>query len=299
MKGVYTALITPFTNNRALDIPAYKKILEDQADAGVAGVIPCGTTGESPTLTLQEKQMLITTALQVLKGSRVKVVAGTGSNNTQETVELSRWASDQGVDGVLVVTPYYNKPSQSGLTEHFLSVAQAVTCEVMLYNVPGRTGVSLNSETICNLSEHPHITSLKEATGNLTFASEVIDCLLHHGHELDLLAGDDGTFLPLLSVGGVGVVSVSSNLFPRAMVKIQKEMESGNLAEARAVHRRFFPLFRDLFMDSNPVPIKYAMHHAGWCSPVLRKPLVEMNADQIETLKATIRRCGLHPGEKA
>lgn len=299
MKGVYTALISPFTHGNALDLPAYKKILADQADAGVAGVIPCGTTGESPTLTLAEKQTLITTALQTLKGTGIKVIAGTGGNSTQETVDFSRWASDQGVDGVLVVTPYYNKPSQSGLTEHFLAVAQAVTCEVMLYNVPGRTGVNLSAETVCNLAEHPRITSLKEASGNLPFASEILDCLNLHNHKLDLLSGDDATYLPFLSVGGVGVVSVVSNLFPRSIVALQKAVDGGKLNQAQAIHRKFFPLFRDLFVESNPVPIKYAMHHLGWCAPTLRRPLVEMNATQIELLKNSMKRCGLRPGEKA
>jgi 4-hydroxy-tetrahydrodipicolinate synthase len=299
MKGVYTALISPFTNAGALDLPAYKRILEDQAAAGVAGVIPCGTTGETPTLTVAEKQTLISTALEVLKGTQVKVLAGTGNSNTEETVQFSRWASDLGVHGVLVVTPYYNKPSQTGLVEHFLAVAQAVNCEVMLYNVPGRTGVSLSASTTCNLAEHPRITTIKDATGDINVANDLIDCLTVHNHKMDILSGDDATYLALMSVGAVGVVSVASNLFPRAMVRIQIAVEQGHMGEALEIHKKYYPLFRDLFMDSNPVPIKYAMHFAGWCSPKVRRPLVEMNATQIETLIATLKRCGIQPGSKA
>lgn len=299
MKGVFTALVSPFGADGSLDLAAYRKILKDQADAGIAGVIPCGTTGESPTLTLSEKQTLIETAVETLKGSGVKVLAGTGGNSTSETVEFSRWASQHGVDGILVVTPYYNKPSQAGLIEHFRAVAEAVTCELMVYNVPGRTGVSLTAETVCALSEHPRVRSIKEATGNVSFTSEILDCLGRHGRKIDILSGDDATYLPLLSVGAVGVVSVASNLFPRAMVKIQKAGETGDFVTARAVHQAYYPLFRDLFVESNPVPIKYAMHFAGWCGANVRKPLVDMGAKSVETLLASLNRCGIKPGVKA
>lgn len=210
MRGVYTALITPFDSRGGLDLAAFRKVLQDQKDAGISGVIPCGTTGETPTLTIDEKKKLITTAIETLKGSGVKVIAGTGGNNTAETVELSRWASDQGVDGLLVVTPYYNKPSQAGMEAHFKAVADSVRCEVMLYNVPGRTGVSLTAATVAKLAAHPRIRSLKEATGNVVFTSEIIDTLKASGVSMDILSGDDATYLPLLSVGAAGVVSVAS-----------------------------------------------------------------------------------------
>ncbi len=261
-------------------------------------MIPCGTTGESPTLSLSEKKTLITTAVQELKGSGVKVLAGTGSNNTAETVEMSRWASDQGVDGVLVVTPYYNKPSQKGLEAHFRAVADAVKCEVMLYNVPGRTGVSLAASTVSALATHPRITTLKEATGNVAFASEILDTLAVDGRKMDILSGDDATFLPLLSIGAVGCVSVASNLFPRAMVAIQKAMDQGNLEEARKIHLKFYPLFRDLFLDSNPVPISYAMAQAGWGEPHVRPPLAPLAPDLARKLDASLVRCGVAAGRK-
>ncbi|MEO5969184.1 MAG: dihydrodipicolinate synthase family protein, partial [Bdellovibrionia bacterium] len=194
MRGVWTALVTPFNQNYELDLPAYRRILQDQKAAKVTGVIPCGTTGECPTLSSDERKSLISIALQELKGSGIKVFAGTGTNDTRESIELSTWASLQGVDGVLIVTPYYNKPSQAGLEAHFNKIAEAVQCEVMIYNVPGRTGVSLTAETILSLARNPKIRSLKEATGNVAFTSEIIDTLSQAGVSMDILSGDDATF---------------------------------------------------------------------------------------------------------
>jgi 4-hydroxy-tetrahydrodipicolinate synthase len=299
VRGVYTALVTPFDSRNELDLKAFRKILEDQVQAGVAGVVPCGTTGESPTLTLAEKKMLIHAALEVCRGSTVKVVAGTGSNNTAETVEFSKWASDQGTSGVLIVTPYYNKPSQQGMIEHFLAVAREVRCEVMLYNVPGRTGISLSSQTVCDLAEHPRITSIKEASGNAAFTSEILDCVRAANQNIDVLSGDDATFLPLLSIGAAGVVSVASNLFPRGMVAIQKAVEESRLQDATAIHQKYYPLFRDLFIESNPVPIKYAMSVAGFCDPRVRKPLMEMSASSLEKLRESLKRCQIQLGTRA
>jgi 4-hydroxy-tetrahydrodipicolinate synthase len=297
MRGVWTALVTPFNSSDELDLGSFKKILRDQRDAKVTGVIPCGTTGESPTLSIAEKKKLIETALTELKGSGVKVIAGTGSNSTRETLEFSRWASDAGVDGVLVVTPYYNKPSPAGLESHFRAVADAVKCEVMLYNVPGRTGVSLTAATIASLAAHPRIRSIKEATGNVAFTSEILDALSLKKVSMDIVSGDDATYLPLLSVGAVGVVSVASNLFPRAMGTILSAMERDDLKAARETHQRFYPLFRDLFVESNPGPIKYAMHVAGFCDPRMRAPLAPLSASSLETLRASLARCGVEKGK--
>lgn len=298
MRGVFTALVTPFNSKNELDLEAFKRILQDQRDAGVAGVIPCGTTGESPTLSKDEKKKLILTALETLKGSGVKVLAGTGSFDTSETVEFSRWASDQGVDGLLVVTPYYNKPSQAGLVAHFRAVADAVSCPVMLYNVPGRTGISLTAETVTELARHPRITSIKEATANVAFASEILDQLRLGNSLMTVLSGDDAAFLPLLSVGSHGVVSVASNLFPRAMVAIQKNFSSGKISEAVQLHQRFYPLFRDLFIDSNPVPVKHAMALVGLCGPGVRAPLAPLSPAHVEKLEASLRRCEVSRGSK-
>lgn len=294
MRGVYTALITPFNSKNEVDLPAFKKILEDQKAAGVAGVVPCGTTGETPTLSVEEKKALITTSLEVMRGSGVRVIAGTGSNDTAGTIEFSRWASQQKVDGILVVTPFYNKPSQAGMDAHFRAVADAVTCEVVLYNVPGRTGVSLSATTVAALSKHPRITTIKEATANIALTSEILDLC-----KIDVLSGDDATYLPLLSVGAVGVISVASNLFPRAMVAIQKAYESGKVEEARTLHQKFYPLFRDLFIDSNPVPVKRAMEIAGFCEARVRAPLAGLSPAHNEVLQISLNRCGISHGSRS
>jgi 4-hydroxy-tetrahydrodipicolinate synthase len=292
MRGVFTALVTPFQPDGRVDMDAFKRLLKDQATAGVDGVIPCGTTGESPTLSHEEKKTLIRTAIDELKGTRVQVIAGTGSNDTAETVELSQWASAAGAAGVLVVTPYYNKPSQAGLEAHFRAVADAVHCEVMLYNVPGRTGVSLAAETIVRLAEHPRIRSLKEATGNIAFTSEILDKLTLARRSLALFSGDDATYLPFLAVGGSGVVSVASNLFPRAMVALQKAVDEDRLGDARALHARFYPLFRDLFVESNPVPVKAALELLGFCGSHVRAPLVTLSETSKATLVRAMNQCG-------
>ncbi len=297
MRGIWTALITPFNKKNEIDFLAFRRILQDQKNAGISGVIPCGTTGESPTLTLKEKKELITTALEVLCGTPVKVFAGTGTNNTSETLELSVWANQQGVDGLLIVTPYYNKPSQAGLEKHYLTIANAVTCELMLYHVPGRTGVSLMPETIARLAQHPQIRSLKDATGSLAFANEIMDLTMQKGVQLDLLSGDDVTFLPLLSIGAAGIVSVASNLFPRAMVALFHAVENGELEVARKIHHFYYPLFRDLFIESNPVPIKLAMSLSGWCSEYVRMPLTPLTPSSSDQLTHSLIRCNMNQGK--
>ena len=298
MRGVWTALVSPFNSSHELDLSAFKKILNDQREAKVTGVIPCGTTGESPTLSLAEKKTLIQTTLQELKGSGVKVVAGTGSNNTSETIEFSRWASDQGVDGVLLVTPYYNRPSQAGLEAHFLAVADQIKCEVVLYNVPGRTGVSLAAETVARLAAHPKIRTLKEASGNMALTSDILDHLSIAGKSMDILSGDDATYLPLLSVGAVGVISVVSNLFPRAVVAMQAAADRGQFAEARKIHQQYFPLLRDLFIDCNPVPVKWAMAHVGLCDARTRLPLAPLSAAHQKKVTESLARCGVKNGSR-
>jgi 4-hydroxy-tetrahydrodipicolinate synthase len=298
-QGVWTALITPFNAKGEIDFASYDRILADQKAAGVAGVIPCGTTGESPTLKLDEKQRLISRAIEFFKGSQVRVIAGTGSNSTEETVALSRWASEQGVAGVLVVTPYYNKPTQAGLEAHFRAVADAVSCEVMLYNVPGRTGVSIAASTVASLASHPKIRSIKEATGTAALTGEILDACSKAGRSIQVLSGDDASYLGLLASGAVGVVSVTSNLFPRGMVAIHKAFESGNVKEATKLQARYFPLMRDLFIESNPGPVKYAMAQMGWCENRLRLPLVAVSQATETQVKASLSACGIRKGEGA
>jgi len=230
------------------------------------------------------------------KGSGVKVIAGTGSNDTRQTVVLSKWASEQGADGILVVTPYYNKPSQAAMEAHYRAVSDTVTCEVVPYNVPGRTGVSMSAQTMAGLAAHSRITTIKEASANVALTSEILNLLHSSGNKLDILSGDDATYLPLLAIGATGVISVASNLFPRAMVSIQKNFEQGKIAEAQKIHQRFYPLFRDLFVDSNPVPIKYAMAKLGFCKNVLRPPLLSLAAGDAAKLNQSLDRCGFSKG---
>lgn len=299
MQGVFTALVTPWNKQNQIDLNAFRNILQDQVAAGISGVVLCGTTGESPTLTLAERKTLITIALEELKNSKTSVIAGTGTNNTEESVELSIWANQQGVDAIMLVTPYYNKPTQSGLAAHFQKIADAVSCEVILYNVPGRTGVSLTPETIAQLAEHPRINTLKEATGNVAFTSEIFDALSLRNQKLDILSGDDATFLPLLSVGATGVISVASNLFPRGMVALYESAKKGKNEEALRLQKHFYPLFRDLFIEANPIPIKHAMAEAGWCQPNVRLPLMQISASNAAKLQLSLTKCGILKGTPA
>lgn len=297
IRGVYTALVTPFENSGAIDLPAFRRLLKKQVMAKVSGVIPCGTTGETPTLTQDEKKLLIETALEECKGTGVQVFAGSGTNNTIESVNLSSWASEMGVDGLLVVTPYYNKPNPVGMRAHFRAISEAVKCKIMLYYVPARTGSFLSVEMMAELARLPNICAIKEASGNLSFTSDLIDSLiqlkLENGKEVDVLSGDDSAFAALFCVGATGVVSVASNLIAAEMVEMQNAMEKGQIAELRKLHLRFFPLFRDLFLETNPVPIKYALSLLRQMSPTVRLPLGMMEEKKAEILRRTLERTGV------
>lgn len=293
MKGVYTALVTPFEENGKIDRVAFRALLAHQKAAQVSGVVICGTTGESPTLSIEEKKTLIQLAREELSGSRCAVIAGTGSNDTDETVEFSRWASQQGVDGVLVVTPYYNKPTPAGMLAHFRAVADAVSCEVILYNVPGRTGSTLTPGLVAEAARHPRIRTIKEATGNVELTSQILDQTQNSGVQIDVLSGDDATYWPLLSVGAVGVISVVSHLVPRTLMEMWKLSMSDQWQRGRELHKRFYPLFRDLFIESNPGPVKAALESLGICSGRMRAPLAPMDSAHLQTLLNTLTRCGV------
>ncbi len=293
-EGVWTALVTPFKPDLSIDWDAFEKQVDRQIKAGIAGIIPCGTTGESPTLTSEEKKELIQFCVKRVHGTSTQVIAGTGSNCTAETVALSAWASEAGVSGVLLVVPYYNKPSQAGLYAHFKAVADAVKCEVMLYNVPGRTITSLTAETIVRLAAHPRIRTIKEATGNLAFTHEILAALPANA-DFRIFSGDDPTYLDLLSAGASGVVSVASNLFPREMVELHRSFRQVNLTGARAIHDRFLPLFRDLFVEANPTPLKFAMERLGLGPATLRLPLAPIATASERTVENALQQCGLLP----
>ncbi|EQA62962.1 4-hydroxy-tetrahydrodipicolinate synthase [Leptospira alexanderi] len=287
-QGVYTAIITPFKNDK-IDYESYNKLLEKQIKAGVSGVVPCGTTGESPTLSHTEHAELIRETVKAVQG-KIQVVAGTGSNSTREAIELTQAACKDGVDGILTVNPYYNKPTQEGLFQHFKAIAEHSSVPVMLYNIPGRTSVNLQPETVLRLSEVKHIRSMKEATGDLGQMGKLISLV---GNKMTVLSGDDNLTLPLLAIGGVGVVSVVSNLFPKAIVQMVKNFQDGKITEARKIHYDFIEVFALAFMETNPIPIKAAMAWFGHCGPEIRLPLTRLSQNEtsvkykkaLETLK--------------
>ncbi|EMN47576.1 dihydrodipicolinate synthase [Leptospira interrogans str. L1207] len=274
-QGVYTAIITPFKNDK-IDYDSYFKLLEKQIKAGVSGVVPCGTTGESPTLSHSEHAELIRETVKAVQG-KIQVVAGTGSNSTKEAIELTEAACKDGVDGILSVNPYYNKPTQEGLFQHFKSIAEHSTVPVMLYNIPGRTSVNLLPETVLRLSEVKQIRSMKEATGDLGQMGKLISLV---GNKMTVLSGDDNLTLPLLAIGGVGVVSVISNLFPKALVQLVESFQQGKISEAKKIHYDFIEVFALAFMETNPIPIKAAMCWFGHCGPEIRLPLTPLSQNE-------------------
>ena len=284
LQGVYTALVTPFREGE-IDEDAFLALIEAQAAAGVAGIVPVGTTGESPTLNQEEHLRLIELAATGAKG-RLQVIAGTGSNSTAEAIELSQGAERLGADGLLLVAPYYNKPTQEGLVAHFSAIADAVRIPIVLYSIPGRCGIEIAVETVVKLARKKNIIGLKEAGGSVDRVSQLRQAL---PDSFVLLSGDDGLTVPFLSVGAAGVISVASNLIPREMVALVRAFREGRLAEAEQLHRRLYPLFRDLFVETNPVPIKYAMALAGTMTGELRLPLVPLSDGARAKLEKTLK----------
>jgi 4-hydroxy-tetrahydrodipicolinate synthase len=288
-RGAYTALVTPFRHDR-IDEAAYTRLLEEQIAAGIAGVMPVGTTGESATLDMDEHLRVIELTVQVVKG-RIPIYAGTGSNATAEAIYLTQQAEKQGVDGVLVVTPYYNKPSQAGLVAHYAKVAEATRLPVITYSVPGRTGIEVSIDALLTLArEHPNIVAIKEAGGSIERFSQLRQAL---PERIAIISGDDSMTLPALAVGAVGVISVASNLVPREVVALVQTFLDGRAVEAEQLHRRLYPLFRDLFIEANPVPVKTAMARAGWMTADVRLPLVPLQEASRAKLDATLKQVGV------
>lgn len=271
-RGTYTALVTPFRDD-AIDIAAFEKLIEGQIAGGITGIIPVGTTGESPTLSPDEKTQLIRICVEKARG-RCQVLAGTGSNSTRAALCATLAAEKLGVDGALIVAPYYNKPSQEGLFRHFRTIARETTLRIMLYNIPGRCGVDILPETVERLAaECSNIVSIKEASGSVDRVAELRARL---PNEFTILSGDDGLTLPFMAVGAVGVVSVLSNLLPAEISALVRTFASGDVAGAQALHRRMQTLFKDMFIEPNPVPIKTALSWVGAMSSEVRLPLCEM-----------------------
>ena len=274
--GAYTALVTPFTpDGTAVDWQAYERLVEAQLEARVTGLVPAGTTGESPCLTDAEQSELVSRAARLAKG-RATVVAGIGTNNTKKTIETGRAALEAGAEGVMVVMPYYNKPSQDGLLAHVRAIAEAVSCPVMLYNIPGRTTIELTIDTLLRIIEVcPNVVALKDATGGVTYTQEL---LLRATRSILVLAGDDALTLPLMSVGARGVVSVTSNLYPRAVSEVVEDALAGRYLEAQSKNKKLFAVHRALFLEPNPQPIKAALALKGRANASVRPPLVEASS---------------------
>ncbi|MDQ2918324.1 MAG: 4-hydroxy-tetrahydrodipicolinate synthase [Verrucomicrobiota bacterium] len=283
-RGTYTALVTPFRDG-TIDFAAFERLIEGQIAGGITGIIPVGTTGESPTLSHDEKGQLIRRAVEIARG-RCQVLAGTGSNSTAFAIAATKEGEKLGVDGALIVAPYYNKPSQEGLFRHFSTIARETKLPIMLYNIPGRCGIDILPETVLRLAnECKNVVSIKEASGSVERVS-VLRALLPN--EFTILSGDDGLTLPFMSVGAVGVVSVASNLLPAEVSALVRAFANGDVNEAQRLHRRMGGLFKDLFIEPNPVPVKTALSWRGLMSSEVRLPLCEMTAANQERLRKTL-----------
>jgi len=287
--GIYTAMVTPFKDGK-VDELAFERLIRSQIKGGVDGIVPVGTTGESPTLSFEEHIYVVELAIKFAAG-KIRVLAGTGGNSTDEAIYLTIAAERAGADGSLQVAPYYNKPTQEGLFQHFRAIAYATKLPLVLYSIPGRCGVEIGVDTIQRLAhECKNIVGLKEAGGNADRVSQLRAAL---GPRFVLLSGDDSLTLPFMAVGAQGVVSVASNLIPREVSRMVRAFAAGKPAAARKLHDRYYPLFKDLFIETNPVPIKAALAMRGRIKEEYRLPLVTMHPKNRETLKATLKTCGL------
>ena len=283
-RGTYTALVTPFKND-ALDVDAFERLIESQIAGGITGIVPVGTTGESPTLSYDERHQVIELAVKCAR-NRCQVIAGTGSNSTRDAIAHTQEAEALGVDGALLVAPYYNKPSQEGLFRHFQAIAEATKLPLMLYNIPGRCAVDIGADTVVRLAQTcRNIVSIKEASGSVDRVGELV---ARAPEGFTVLSGDDSLTLAFLAVGASGVVSVASNLFPAEIAQLVRAFQQGEPEQAQELHRRFLPLFKELFIEPNPVPAKTALQWRGAMSAECRLPLVEMSRANEDRLRKTI-----------
>jgi 4-hydroxy-tetrahydrodipicolinate synthase len=287
--GTYTAIVTPFKNGK-VDEAALERLIKAQIRGGVDGIVPVGTTGESPTLDYEEHVHVIALSVRFAAG-KVKVLAGTGANSTKEAIFLTQHAERAGADGVLQVAPYYNKPTQDGLFQHFHAVARATKLPVVLYSVPSRCGVEIGVETVSRLAhDSVNIVGIKEASGNADRVSQLRHAM---GHNFDILSGDDSLTLPFLAVGANGVISVASNIIPREVAHMVRAYLAGKPTLALRLHEKYYPVFKDLFIESNPIPVKAALSMMGMIEEEYRLPLVAMGVKNRHTLKATLKDCGI------
>ncbi len=285
--GLAVAIVTPFKDGK-LDMDRLKEQVEFQIESGTNCLVPCGTTGESPTLSHPEHERVISETIQIAAG-RIKVMAGTGSNSTDEAISLTKWAAKEGADATLQVAPYYNKPTQEGMYQHYKAIAEAIDIPICVYNIPGRTGKNIEPETIARIAEFGNVTMVKEATGSLDQASQILALT-----DLTVLSGDDSLTLPLLSIGAEGVVSVVGNMIPGDMIALVKAYMNGETHEAQRLHHKLFPLCRDMLgLATNPIPLKAAMAEMGKDSGELRLPMTDLDADQLASLRKTLAAYGI------
>lgn len=287
--GTYTAIVTPFKGG-TLDEGALERLVKAQIKGGVDGIVPVGTTGESPTLDYEEHIRVIELAVEFAHG-KIKVLAGTGGNSTSEAIYLTKAAEEAGADGTLQVAPYYNKPSQEGLFQHFHAIARATKMPVVLYSIPGRCGIEIAVDTVNRLAhDSVNIVGIKEAGGNADRVSQLRQVL---GPKFTILSGDDSLTLPFMAVGANGVVSVASNVIPREVAHLVDAFAKGKAGLAQKIHAKYYPLFKDLFIETNPVPVKAALAMMGMVAEEYRLPLVAMSGKNRDTLRATLKACGV------
>jgi len=287
--GCGTALVTPFQQDRSLDEAALRLLVRRQIEDGIHFLVPCGTTGESPTLTREEHLRVVEITIEEAKG-RVPVLAGAGGYNTHEVIEIARAVEKLGAQGVLSVTPYYNKPTQEGLYQHYKTIAEAIGIPVIVYSVQGRTGVNVEPATLARLAKIPNIIGVKEASGNIGQMAAVIH---HVPEDFLVLSGDDAVTIPLIALGGKGIISVASNEIPGPMSQLADHALAGRYSEARELQRRYFPLMEVNFVESNPIPVKAAMGLMGLLDPVFRLPMVPPSAASLEKIATVLRSLDL------
>jgi 4-hydroxy-tetrahydrodipicolinate synthase len=278
--GAFTAMVTPFKNGE-VDVEALEGMVEFQIQNGIHGLVPCGTTGETPCMSEAEDRVVIETVVRVANG-RVPVIAGSGSNSTDMAIKYTKMAEEAGADGSLQVAPYYNKPTQEGLFRHFAAVAENTSLPLVLYNIPGRTSVTINADTIGRLAEIPNVVGVKESTLSMNMVSDIRALC---GEEFAILSGDDPVTLPLMALGGVGVISVASNVAPAAVSDMVRNLLDGNWERGRELHYALLPLFRALFVETNPIPVKTAASILGLCSDEMRLPMVPLSGENLAMLQ--------------
>jgi len=286
--GSLVAIVTPFKKGK-VDEKALGDLIDWQIAQGTHGIVPCGTTGESATLTHEEHERVVAFTIEASKG-RVPVIAGTGSNSTDEAITLTKHAKKAGADGALLITPYYNKPTQEGLYRHYKAVAEAVDLPIVLYNIPGRTSVNMLPPTVARLSSFKNIVAIKEGSGSLQQVSDIIQTC---GERMTVLSGDDALTLPMMALGARGVITVTANIVPKDMANMTDAFAAGKLAEARKLHYKMSPLFAALFYETNPIPVKEALGMMGRCTAELRLPLCPMASDTREKLSRALKDYGL------